>query len=294
MRSESQIYDLIVSVAQADPRIRAAYVEGSRANPKEPRDMFQDYDIGFVVTDTAPFVEDRSWIDRFGERLIMQYPDEFGDEPCDHSNWYCWLMLFTDGVRIDLHVMPTSALSERLELYRTLVDKDGIMPDGGMTSDERYWVQRPSRKAFADTCNEFCWCLNNVAKGLRRGQLPFVMDHLDDVVRPMLFRLLTWRAGIDHDFAVSVGKAGKYLRLYVSDDYYRRYLATYTRADVDAVWNAIDPMIDLFDDVARSVAADLDFAYDVSQTEAIRGFMARVRALPPAATDFTPLTRTSR
>ena len=34
MRSEQEMYDLILDIAKTDERIRAVYMNGSRANPK--------------------------------------------------------------------------------------------------------------------------------------------------------------------------------------------------------------------------------------------------------------------
>jgi len=42
MRSEKEMMDLIRQVAEDEPCIRAAYIEGSRTNPNVPRDSFQD------------------------------------------------------------------------------------------------------------------------------------------------------------------------------------------------------------------------------------------------------------
>ena len=76
MRSEKEMLDLIIKTAEEDPRVRAAYLEGSRVNPNVPKDIFQDYDVVYVVNETKSFREDRQWIDRFGERLFMQYPED--------------------------------------------------------------------------------------------------------------------------------------------------------------------------------------------------------------------------
>lgn len=73
MRTEQEMFDLILHTAREDARIRAVYMNGSRTNKNVPKDIFQDYDIVYVVTETKPFIEDKSWIDRFGERLFMQY-----------------------------------------------------------------------------------------------------------------------------------------------------------------------------------------------------------------------------
>ena len=107
MRSEKEMIDLILDTARKDERIRAVYMNGSRTNPNAPKDLFQDYDIVYVVRETLPFIKDITWIDRFGERLYMQLPEQTGlllGYEADLANCYGWLMQFTDGNRIDLHV----------------------------------------------------------------------------------------------------------------------------------------------------------------------------------------------
>lgn len=42
MRSEQEMFDLILSTARVDPRIRGVVMNGSRANPDAPKDFFQD------------------------------------------------------------------------------------------------------------------------------------------------------------------------------------------------------------------------------------------------------------
>ena len=42
MRTEKEMYGLIISIAQSDERIRAVYLNGSRTNPNVPKDIFQD------------------------------------------------------------------------------------------------------------------------------------------------------------------------------------------------------------------------------------------------------------
>jgi aminoglycoside 6-adenylyltransferase len=74
MRSEQEMLDLIVRTAQDDERIRAVVMSGSRANPNAPRDIFQDFDVVYLVTDVASFVDDPGWIERFGGIMILQMP----------------------------------------------------------------------------------------------------------------------------------------------------------------------------------------------------------------------------
>lgn len=52
MRTEREIFDLILHVARNNEQIRAVYMNGSRANPNVQKDIYQDYDIVYVVTET--------------------------------------------------------------------------------------------------------------------------------------------------------------------------------------------------------------------------------------------------
>ena len=60
MRTEKEMFDLIFSVANNDERIRAVYMNGSRANPNVGKDIYQDYDVVFMVTETKSFLLDDS------------------------------------------------------------------------------------------------------------------------------------------------------------------------------------------------------------------------------------------
>ena len=115
---------------------------------------------------------------------------------------------------MDLHVCTKENALANLELYQILVDKDGILPYPQETDDKKYWVKEPQEIEFQCACSDFWWCLNNVAKGLWRNELPYAMDVINFVLRPHLKRLLEWEIGIEHNFSVSAGKSGKYFKKY--------------------------------------------------------------------------------
>ena len=49
MRTPEEILNLILNVAKEDDHIRAVYMVGSRANKDCPVDIYQDFDITFLV-----------------------------------------------------------------------------------------------------------------------------------------------------------------------------------------------------------------------------------------------------
>ncbi len=101
MRAEQEMFNLILNIAKKDERIRAVFMNGSRTNPNAVKDIFQDYDIVYVVEETRSFREETKWIDQFGEWLYMQYPEGNSFFQSDVENCYGWLIQFTDGNRLD-------------------------------------------------------------------------------------------------------------------------------------------------------------------------------------------------
>lgn len=71
--------NLILDFAKTDDRILAAYLKGSRTNPNVPLDIYRDFDIMYVVTETCSFIHDTSWMKHFGTVMLMQEQDtDFG------------------------------------------------------------------------------------------------------------------------------------------------------------------------------------------------------------------------
>jgi len=102
MRSGDEIKKIILDIANADIRVRAVLLNGSRANDKVWPDPLQDFDVVFIVEQLETFISDHSWTSPFGEKLIWQLPNEMTTDN-DASKKSCsfpYLMLFTDGNRI--------------------------------------------------------------------------------------------------------------------------------------------------------------------------------------------------
>lgn len=280
MRTETEMLDMIKNTALEDARIRAAYMEGSRVNPEVTKDIFQDYDIVYVVATTKPFREDKQWINRFGEIMYMQYPEENVFYPSDVENCYGWQIQFADGNRLDLHVCTLEYACAHLELYQILIDKDGVLPLPVETTDERYWVKEPGETEFQCICSNFWWCLNNVAKGLWRKEPFYAMDMIDFVLRPHLMLILEWKIGEAYQYSVSVGKSGKYMKKYLSDDEYTKLLRTYSTAEIESIWNSVFVLCDLFQDAAVEISEKKNFSYDKRQAENSLKFLYHVKELP--------------
>lgn len=282
MRSENEMYGLILEVAKKDARIKAVYMNGSRTNENVPKDIFQDYDIVYVVDDTQSFIEDKDWIGVFGEILYMQYPDENPYYPSDKKNSYGYLMQFADGIRIDLTLQSVNYALDHIQgekLCRILLDKEKILPEIEDATDRQYWVKKPTKEQYLATCNEFWWCTNNIAKGLGRKEIPYVQDMANHVVRPQLIKMLDWKAGLLTGWAVSTGKSSKYLYRWLPEEEWRMLLSTYFDGSVEHAWKSIFSMCELFGKAARFVGETLGWEYNVKEAKAAYGFLEYVHQL---------------
>lgn len=281
MRSQEEMLKLILDIAREDPRIRAVILNGSRADPNASSDIFQDFDIVYLVTDLAPFIRNTGWIRRFGELMIFQAPDDMGDPPPENHDAFAYLMQFADGNRIDLTIFPIENL-DRLEKDSQsllLLDKDGIIGALEPPSDRDYLPKPPTAKQFDDCTNEFWWVCPYIAKGLWRGEIIYA-KHTFEIVREELMKMLTWYAGLKTGFSISPGKFGKNLPQLLEPELAAMLLRTYSDAGCENTWEALFTMCNLFRSTAQQVAEHFGFNYPEDDDRRVSAHLRHVRTLP--------------
>ncbi|USK45227.1 aminoglycoside 6-adenylyltransferase [Cytobacillus oceanisediminis] len=288
-RTETEMMNLILSTAREDERVRAVILNGSRANPNVRKDIFQDYDIVYIVREMESFTCDHSWVDVFGERVMMQMPEEKVLPPADGHGRFPYLMQFMDGNRIDLTLIPADEMDELLEpdsLSVLLLDKDGLIGYLPPASDRDYLIKKPDAQEFADLCNEFWWITMNISKGLWRRELTYAMFMHEQINRNVLITMLEWKVGITDDFTKSAGKAGKYLPDFLPDEVWEEFESTYSDADFHHIWEALFTMCSLFRETAVEVAEKLGFEYPFEDDKRVTAFLKHVRILPANASSI--------
>lgn len=282
MRTSQQVLDQLLEFARENELIRAMWMNGSRVNPDVKQDIFCDYDVACAVTDVQPFVQDKSWISRFGELTILQLNEftDFGAQGC------IFLMLFSDGVRIDLAFDPLETMEECLKdsLTLPLLDKDGRLPVLPPPSD--YKPLKPTRKEFDEAVNEFFWCSNNVCKGIWRGELTYTKFMYDGILQDCLVKVLGWYVSARTDWQVNPGYHGKWLKLHLPSDVWARLEKTYADADEEHMWQALFTGGGLMREIGMQVAAALGYDYPLGDDQRMTVYWQKVRALPKGAEFF--------
>ncbi|MGJ1418839.1 aminoglycoside 6-adenylyltransferase [Sphingobacterium spiritivorum] len=278
MRTASEIKNMIIAFGERDLRIRAILLNGSRANPAAKPDKFQDYDIVFMVNELDSFRKDPTWIDTFGERIIMQLPDamtHITDESGQAAESFAYLMLFTDFNRIDLTLFPVPGLDTYQQDSLTVVwlDKDGLFEGIADSSESDYYIDKPAEQEFAETCNEFWWVSTYVVKGLHRKEIMYAKEAFDIHIRPMFMNVVAWKIGTEHNFQVTFGKSGKNMQRYLSKENYERILQTYADHSIAANWKALFLITELFAAFSLEVAERLALSLDISQQQNVMQYI---------------------
>jgi aminoglycoside 6-adenylyltransferase len=247
-------------------------LNGSRANPNAIPDFFQDFDIVYLVTELESFKQNPNWIDCFGERMILQCPDDFSSQVPRDS--YVYLMQFTDGNRIDLTLRTTPFEPDSLSVL--LLDKDNTIAPLSPASD--YLPEAPTSQTFFLCCNEFWWVCPYVAKGLWRNEIIYAQHHLG-ILRSQTLQMLTWQIAIQTDFKQPLGKLGKHLPNYLLPQQHAWLLESYSNAEIKPMWQALFALTNNFRTAALEVAKHFLFEYPMQDDTRVTKHLEHVQTL---------------
>ncbi|MDR1867481.1 MAG: aminoglycoside 6-adenylyltransferase [Treponema sp.] len=280
MRTDQEMLSIILKYAVDDKRIRVVTIEGSRLNENIYKDKFQDFDISFIVTDIESYKDNDNWLDVFGKRVIMQKPEAMAMFPSTLGNWYSYIILFEDGNKMDLKLIPLHELekyfNESDSLTKILIDKDKICPVLNNPSDIDFRVKKPSPEFIDDCCNEFWLLLIYTIKGLYRDELLYAIKHLD-LMREQMLTMISWKIGIDNAFSLNIGKAYKYLNKYVSKDLWASITKTFRNDSIDETWNSLILCCTIFHEMTIFVSNALGYhcpQYEEKITEYIKEYIS--------------------
>ncbi|MGE6231173.1 aminoglycoside 6-adenylyltransferase [Paenibacillus chitinolyticus] len=265
MRSEQEMMSILVDFARNEDRIRLATLEGSRTNKNIPPDTYQDYDISYFVTGMDSFKENDQWLEIFGNRVMLQKPEDMELFPSELGNWFSYLILFEDGNKVDLTLIPINEVEDYFTnsdgLVEVLLDKDTLIKNEVVADDRQYWIKKPTAREFDDCCNEFWMVSTYVVKGLARKEILFAIDHLNEIARPNLLRMMTWQIGSEQGYTFSVGKNYKFINRYLPNEDWESLLSTYAENGYPEMWQSLLTCYELFRKYSKAVAESLDYTY---------------------------------
>ncbi len=159
---------------------------------------------------------------------------------------------------------PALMLEEYLtrdKLVKIMLDKDNMIKTEIVPTDEDYYIKCPTERKFDDCCNEFWNVATYVSKGLLRGEILFAIDHMNEVLRHELLRMISWYVGTEKGFNFSLGKNYKFLDKHISKELWDNLLNTYSMSSYEEMWKSFDLCLCLFKKISKKVADSLGYNY---------------------------------
>jgi aminoglycoside 6-adenylyltransferase len=287
----SNTEELIVKWAESQAEIRSVLLTSTRAVPNAHVDALSDHDVILIVRSIQSFVENRTWINDFGEVLVVYWdpvhPDpDFGIEKIANVTQYA------SGLKIDFTLWPVSlfekivaasALPAELDAgYRVLLDQDRLTKSMLRPTGRAYIPKPPTLADYLTWINDFFSDPPYVAKCLWRDELLPAKWCLDyDMKHVYLRQLLEWRVGIDHDWSVPTGSLGKGLKRYLPPDIWAELEQTYVGARVEDNWEALMKTMTLFRRVAVEVGAHLGYTYPYDLDQRVTAYVEHFKQFGP-------------
>lgn len=284
MRTSEEMFELMKKVAYEDDNILAVYYGGSRANPTITPDIYQDYDVVFVVKEVEPYTKDRSFVEKFGDVLLMQEPylmdAHAGLIPFDFSEKYAFLTIFKDGNRMDITLCTPEAANKELDEEKMniiLLDKNHYLKEIGETTDEDYHNRIPTQLQMDACSNEFFWCLNNVIKAIARDELTYAHTMYNVYVKKQYYQMIDWMLGVRYEGGISSGKLGKFYKKYLSREEYALLCKSFPNESYASFWSAIDSLIELFLYAAHYVADRTGLTFCENDAAGLKEYLTKVK-----------------
>lgn len=204
--------------------------------------------------------------------------DDWYKEPYDYEGRdnFAYLTQYKDGNRIDLTFVDVSNMEKQegfKEPRKVLINKDQFVELKDILSNEVFWIQKPSAFEYFNTCNEFRWVSNYVAKGLCRKELYYAKRTMDEYMMDMFMKMMNWKVAIPYDFKITTGSHSKYLKHYLTKEEMERFAGVFANGEFQDMWEKLFLLYDYFAELAKYVADELGFSFDETETKDVRAFM---------------------
>ena len=268
--------DHVAAACQADRRIAAAFVGGSRG--AGTADAHADIDLYLILRDDAYddfFAQRRTFMSRPGEPVLLEDFNGFGFDML--------LFIYADGIDGEL-VMARESGFEHIPSgpFMALLDRDGILPPNGFPPMKQPGEQE--RQEHLRWMVYWFWRdLSHFSRWMARGRLWSAYGHLE-MVRHTCLGLVRSK----HEFVPALGSYDK-LELAADPHDLAAFQATFCRVERAAIIAAVRSLLAIYLRVAPPLAAAHGVPYPATLHDVVVGRLEAACAASfdlPAAAGF--------
>ncbi|WP_211335894.1 aminoglycoside 6-adenylyltransferase [Nocardia pseudobrasiliensis] len=264
----------VIDWARSRSDIRAVLRTGSRARGDGRVDALSDHDIELFTSEVDKYAGTDAWVGELGAVAVNIELEGPYDNPAH-------LVVFADGTKADLQVVPLDLLAEFVEDgldelhergYQVLFERDGATAALPAATGAAPRAETPDAARFRAHCAEFWFEIAHLPRYLARGEL-WVVKSRDWETKELLLTAIEWHAlahfGADHD----IWHGGTRMREWTAPGVWERVEAMFAIADPLRQAQAAG---DLFAELTREIAAARGFRYPEEIERAIRPQLERL------------------
>ena len=270
----------IIRWAERENEIRVLILQGSRA-AKAPIDELADYDISVFCTTSAPYIQTEDWLTKIGEVWICVKERV----SCDGKVFPTRLVIFDGGIKVDfsffsleyLDRMVKGQLSDECNRgYQVLLDKDNLAQPLPKPDYKEPRAQKPSKREFLETIEEFWFEAYHVAIYLKREDL-WSVKFRSNAMHGFLLRMIEWEAQARNGWKQAVPPIGKRMTSWVQPSVLQELERVFAHFDIEDSWDALLHTVTLFGRLAVDLSRQLGFDYPKAMDKNISEFILKLR-----------------
>lgn len=270
--------------AEGRSDLAGALLVGSQARDDHPADPWSDVDLVLVADDPAPYLADGSWLSELG-RPVATFVEPTLAGQSERR------VLFDDGLDVDLPVLSTAAAESFLQEQegpigtvlrrgvRVLFDRDGGLTERvGRIAATPLTDARPDQAQLDHVVNDFWYHVLWTARKARRGELWVAAECCDGHLKRLLLTVLGWHARATS--GADTWHGARFIEQWLDPALRARLPATFAGYDPERVPGALLATAELFRDVTRQIARQLDLVYAADVDGAISEMVRETLAAP--------------
>lgn len=281
-----RLIERFVAWAQRQDDIRAAVILGSRARTDAPADEWSDLDLLFLTTDPQRYVSNTDWLADIGPYWLSFI------EPDDDNTEFS--VLFEGALDVDfvpIHVeglrgfattdLTPDVIAAIRRGFQFIVDKEGFADAFKSLPVPPTERDPPSERRFLNVVNEFWYHCVWTAKKLKRGEVWAARCGLDGAMRwHCLLPMIEWHAKCVHGWEYDTWHRGRFIEKWTEPRIIQGLREASSRYDPDDIRRALFATMDLFREIARDVAARLNYPYPTDADERVTEWVSDCLAGP--------------
>lgn len=272
----AKIDERIIKFARDDDKIRSLIETGRRLNPSiKSRDEI-DYHYVFGVHDLLDFKDPRYVEDIFEDLLLIRKADKISYSNKINPNNVNYNLVLDDISKVSLFFIEANTMQEYINqdsLSNILIDKDDLLVGNPTKSDVYFRQAKPSKNDFNTACSDIFMYSLVVAKALYRNEDLYAMKMFFNIIYA-LDRMTGFYIGCNYNFSVNIGYNFEYIKTYLTEEHYKRYLETYPSPFIEDLWEKLFKACELFRKEGLYVAENLGYEYP---KKADRDIMKKIR-----------------